>query len=118
MRNRREWLVIAVCAVIIATGLGYVVWRFTRGGGSVADLRIVAGVPVRRDGTFRIPVTVRNDSDQTVRNAVVEVILFRGDEQVERAEVELDPVEPFTEAKGEVTLKNDPKCCAVVAQPK
>ena len=115
---RKNWIVVIVCALVIASGLGYVVWRFTRGGGSVEELRVYAGTPVRREGRFVVPVTARNESDRTITGAEIEVILFRGDEQVERADVELDAISPFTEGKGEVTLKNDPNCCAIVAQPK
>lgn len=118
MQKRKDWIIIAVCAVVIAAGLGYVVWRFTRGGGSVTDVRVFAGTAVRHEGAFRIPITARNDKDRVVRDVTIEVILFRGDEQVERGEVALGSIAPFTEAKGDVTLKNDPKCCAVVAQPK
>lgn len=118
MQKRKECIIIAVCAVVIVAGLGYVVSRFTRGGGSMTDVRVFAGAAERHEGAFRIPITARNENDRVARGVTIEVILFRGDEQVERAEVDLGTVRPFTEVQGAVTLKNDPKCCAVVAQPK
>jgi uncharacterized protein (TIGR02588 family) len=118
VQKRKDWIIIAVCAVVIAAGLGFVVWRFVRGGGSATEVRVFAGPAVREDGAFRIPITARNEQDRYVRGVTVEVILFRGDEQVERAEAALGSIAPFTEAEGAVTFTNDPKCCAVVAQPK
>lgn len=114
--KRKDLLVVTVCAVVIIAGLSWVIWRFTRGGGSIDRVHVYAGAPERDDGGFRVPVTVRNESDRTVSSVGVEVILWRGDEQVERQETSFSLVGPFSEEQSSVTLKNDPKCCSVVAR--
>lgn len=114
--KRKDLLVVTVCAVIIVAGLSWVVWRFTRGGGSIDRVHVYAGAALPEDGKFRVPVTLRNESDRTVSSVGVEVILWRGDEQVEKEATSFSLVGPFQEAQSSVTLENDPKCCSVVAR--
>ena len=59
---------------------------------------------------------VTNWGDTTAESVRIEVVLRRGEEEVERAELDLAFVPSKSEREGWVTFREDPRCCAIVTR--
>jgi uncharacterized protein (TIGR02588 family) len=70
-----EWIVFAVSLVLVAGTVGLLAWDAVQGEDSPAALSIELGRPEPREGTWAVPVTVRNRGDMTAENVNVEVTL-------------------------------------------
>ena len=115
-KNALEWVVFAVSACIVLASLGYLAVSAVRGGHTPPDLRVFAGTPNARAGVHRVPILVRNAGDSTAESVHVEVVLRRGEREVERAELDLAFVPRKSEREAWVTFREDPRCCAIVAR--
>ena len=115
-KNAVEWSVFAVSAIIIALTTGYLAVSAIRGKKTPPDLHISAGPPEGTHGGHRIEVKVTNNGDLSAEQVRVEVALRRGDEEVERADLDIIYVPRKSERKGWVTFRNDPRCCAVTTR--
>ena len=115
-KNVLEWSVFLASAIIVLATLGYLGVSAIRGDKSPPDLRVLVGTPVWHAGVHRVPIVVRNLGESTAGSVHIEVVLRRGEEEVERAELDLAFVPRKSEREGWVTFRNDPRCCAVVTR--
>ena len=115
-KNALEWTVFAASAIVVLAVLGYLATKALTETKTPPDLRIEAGPAIPRDGSHRVPLLVRNVGGSTAESVVVEAVLRRGDEEVERAELELMFVPRRSERAGWVTFRHDPRCCAIVTR--
>lgn len=115
-KNVLEWSVFAVSACVVAATLGYLAVNAVRAEHTPPNLRIFAGAPGRHEGFHRIPLIVRNTGDATAESVRIEVVLRRGEKEVERAELDLAFVPRKSEREGWVTFHEDPRGCAVVTR--
>jgi uncharacterized protein (TIGR02588 family) len=115
-KNRMEWSVFLASALIVLATLGYLGVSAIRGGKSPADLRVLVGTPGKHADVHRVPIVVRNLGESTAESVRIEVVLRRGEEEVERAELDLAFVPRKSEREGWVTFRSNPRCCAIVAR--
>ena len=116
MKNWLEWSVFAMSLGIVLASLAYLGVSAVRENNTPPDLRIFAGVPSESAGVHRVPLLIRNAGASTAESVRIEVLLLRGDEVVERAELDLPFVPRKSEREGWVTFRHDPRCCAVVTR--
>lgn len=115
-KNVLEWSVFAASALIVLATLGYLGASALREKKTPPDLRVLVGAPGMHMGVHRVPILVRNTGASTAESVLIEVVLRRGEEEVERAELDLAFVPRQAEREGWVTFRNDPRCCAMVAR--
>jgi uncharacterized protein (TIGR02588 family) len=115
-KNALEWSVFAISACIVVAALGYLAASALRTEKTPPDLRIFAGKPSEHEGGHRVPLLVRNAGDATAESVRIEVVLRRGQEEVERAELDLAFVPRKSEREGWVTFRENPRCCAVTTR--
>ncbi|HEV7239473.1 MAG TPA: hypothetical protein VGQ36_09550 [Thermoanaerobaculia bacterium] len=115
-KNWLEWSVFAISLCIVLASLGYLGISAMREKNTPPDLRIFAGAPSESAGVHRVPLLIRNAGDSTAASVRIEVLLRRGDEVVESAELDLPFVPRKSEREGWVTFRQDPRCCSVVTR--
>ena len=115
-KNVLEWTVFAASALIVLATVGYLVAAALRANDTPPDVRIYAGPAGPHDGVYRVPLLIRNDGDATAESVHIEVLLLRGEEEVERAELDVAFVPRKSEREAWVTFRNDQRCCAIVTR--
>lgn len=115
-KNWLEWSVFAISLCIVLASLGYLIVSAVSGNDTPPDVRIFAGTPSESAGVHRVPLLIRNAGTSTAESVRIEVLLLRGDDVVERAELDLPFVPRKSEREGWVTFRQDPRCCAVVTR--
>lgn len=115
-KNVVEWSVFAISAVIVALSVGYLILAAIREKNVPPDLRITTGPASATRAGHRLEVKVRNAGDTSAEQVRIEVSLRRGEEEVERAELDIIYVPRKSERTGWVTFRNDPRCCAVATR--
>jgi uncharacterized protein (TIGR02588 family) len=116
-KNVLEWSVFAASVALIAAVVGVLVYgaRSTRHRPPL--LLVSAGTAERLDsGHYRLPVTVKNEGDQTAEQAKIEVILEENGEEVERGEMTIPFVPQGSTRQGWIVFSRDPRCCRVSAR--
>jgi uncharacterized protein (TIGR02588 family) len=106
-----EWIVFAVSLALVTGTLGFLAWDAIQGAGgknSPADLSVELGRPEPRDGTWAVPVTVRNRGDATAEGVNVEVILETPGAEPETASFEAAFVPRRSKREGWVMFRSDP----------
>ena len=112
-KNRLEWSVFAGSAIVVVAVLAYLGWCAIHDRDTPPDLRIFTGTPIASTNSYRVPVVVRNDGESTAESVHIEVLLLRGAEEIERADLELPFVPRQSEREGWVTFHHDPRCCTL-----
>ena len=115
-KNAVEWSVFAVSALILLATVVYLAAAAIREKKVPPDLRVTTAGAVATPGGHRMEVTVANNGDTSAEQVRIEIALRRGDEEVERAELEIVYVPRKSERKGWVTFRNDPQCCSVTSR--
>jgi uncharacterized protein (TIGR02588 family) len=115
-KNALEWSVFAASALLIAGAVGSLVYEAVQSKDSPPLLRITTGSATEAAGAYRIPVEVVNEGDITAEQALIEVTLESGGEEVERAELTIAFIPRQSKREGWVTFRRNPKCCEVVAR--
>ena len=115
-KNLFEWTVFAGSAVLLAALVAALCVEAIRESGRPPALRVAADAPERAGDSFRVPITVRNEGDETAAMVEVEVVLERGGQEVERAELTFDFVPVGSSREGWAAFGTDPRCCRLVAR--
>jgi uncharacterized protein (TIGR02588 family) len=115
-KNGLEWTVFIASSIVVLAVLGYLATKTLTEKKTPPDLRVEAGAVIARDNSYRVPLLVRNVGGATAEAVVIEAVLRRGEEEVERAELELSFVPRRSEREGWVTFRHDPRCCAIVTR--
>lgn len=103
-----EWVVFWVSLVVVAGTVGFLVWDGVQGEGSPPALSVELGKPEPRDGIWAVPVTLRNQGDETAEGVNVEVTLETPGAQPETADFEAAFVPRQSQREGWVTFRTDP----------
>lgn len=115
-KNRLEWIVFVASACVVLAVMGYLAWSAVSEDKTPPDLRISAGTVIAGEGSYRVPLLVRNLGDTTAESVRIEAVLRRGDEEVERAELDLTFVPRRSQREGWVTFRRDPRCCKLITR--
>ncbi len=115
-KNAVEWSVFALSALIVAMIVGSLVTAAIREKKVPPDLHITTGAAMTTHAGHRLQVTVKNVGDASAEQVRIEIALRRGEEEVERAELDIIYVPRKSERTGFVTFRNDPRCCEVTAR--
>jgi uncharacterized protein (TIGR02588 family) len=106
-----EWIVFAVSLALVAGTLGFLAWDAVQGEGgedAPAALSVELGRPERRGGAWAVPVTVRNQGDETAEGVNVEVTLETPGAEPETAGFEAAFLPRRSKREGWVTFRSDP----------
>lgn len=103
-----EWVVFCVSLVVVAGAIGFLAWDAIHGEGSPPALSVELGRPEPRGGTWAVPVTVRNQGDETAEGVNVEVTLETPGAEPETADFEAAFVPRQSKREGWVTFRTDP----------
>ena len=103
-----EWIVFAVSLVVVLGTLGLLVRDAVSGEDAPAALSVELGRPEPRGGTWAVPVTVRNQGDETAEGVHVEVTLETPGKPIETADFEAAFVPRRSQREGWVTFRSDP----------
>ena len=115
-KNGLEWTVFIASSIVVLAVLGYLATKAWTEKKTPPELRIETGTMIASNGSYRVPLLVRNTGGATAESVVIEAVLRRGEEEVERAELELSFVPRRSEREGLVTFRHDPRCCAIVTR--
>jgi uncharacterized protein (TIGR02588 family) len=115
-KNALEWIVFAVSAVLIAGVVSVLVIAGVRSGQTPPSLRIETGAAEASEGSFRVPVRVRNMGEETAEQALIEVQLIANGTAVERAELLIPFVPKRSSREGWVVFARDPRCCTLATR--
>ena len=108
-KNWLEWAVFAVSLVLVLGTLSYLVYSGATGGKAPASIEVRLGEPERRAGHFAVPVTVKNNGDQTAEGVHVRVALEQGGREQEYGELVIAFLPRKAEREGWVTFEHDPR---------
>jgi uncharacterized protein (TIGR02588 family) len=109
-KNTLEWMVFAISLLLVLGVIGYLILASIRLGEGPPNLAVELGQIIPAEtGKFIVPVTVYNHGDQTAVDVTVEVVLMRGEEEVETAQVTLPLVPYNSDRQGVVTFSEDPR---------
>ena len=115
-KNVLEWTVFVASALLVLATVGYLAAAALRAKDTPPEVRIFAGPPAAHEGVHRVPLLIRNDGDATAESVHIEVLLLRGEEEVESAELDVAFVPRKSEREAWVTFRHDPRCCAIVTR--
>jgi uncharacterized protein (TIGR02588 family) len=107
-KNALEWSVFGASVILIAAVLALLVANGVRSKNLPPSLEISAGEASREGSVYRLPLRVVNRGDTTAEDARIEIILFRGSEEIERAELAMPFVPKRSSRKGWVEFLHDP----------
>ncbi len=108
-KNPLEWTVFFVGLAVILATVGFLVWDAVTARGAAPDLQVQLGASEPGSGGFTVPVTVRNQGDETAEGVLVEVTLDLPGAPPERAEVEMAFVPRRSRREAWVTFRHDPR---------
>lgn len=108
-KNRLEWAVFGVGLVLILGLLGYLAYDALTLDGRPPVVDVQLGGSESRNGTYQVPVTLRNLGDETAEAVTVEVVLIQGDSEIETAELTIDFLPRSSTRSGWVTFLTDPR---------
>jgi uncharacterized protein (TIGR02588 family) len=112
-KNALEWTVFIASSLVVLAVLGYLATKALTEKKTPPDLRTEAGAVIARNGSYRLPLLVRNTGGATAEAVIVEAVLRRGEQELERAQLELSFVPRGSEREGWVTFRHDPQCCTL-----
>lgn len=107
-RHPLEWIVFGLSLFLVLGTVGFLAWDGLQGGDSQAALSVELGRPEPSGGAWAVPVTVRNQGDETAEGVRVEVTLEAPGMQVETADFEAAFVPRRSKREGWVTFRSDP----------
>jgi len=115
-KNAVEWSVFILSAIIIVSTIAFLAMAAIREKKVPPELHVTTGAPETTHGGHRIEVKVTNKGDLSAEQVRIEVALRRGDDEIERAELDIIYVPRKSEREGWVTFRNDPRCCDVTTR--
>ncbi|HEX6086366.1 MAG TPA: hypothetical protein VF266_17695 [Thermoanaerobaculia bacterium] len=111
-KNGLEWTVFIASSLVVLAVLGYLATKALTEKKTPPNLRIEAGAAIASNGSYRLPLVVRNTGG-TAESVVIEAVLRRGEQELERAQLALSFVPQRSEREGWVTFRHDPQGCTV-----
>ena len=112
-KNALEWTVFAMSLVLIAGALAVLLYSGARFRSETPELTVVVGPASATPAGYRSLITVKNSGGRTAEQARVEVVLRKGEEEIERSELTFPFVPRRSLREGYVVFRNDPRCCVV-----
>ncbi len=108
-KNWLEWLVFAIGLGLVTGVIGYLAFAAVTLGSAPPDIKIQLGTPQPEGEYFRVPVSVRNDGDQTAEAVHIEVVLNEDKATEETASFETAFLPRHSSRNGAVTFQTDPR---------
>lgn len=116
-KNPIEWTVFGIGSVLVLGVMGILILEWVGADQRPADIEVTVGDPVPSNGGYRMLVRARNIGSATAEQVRIEVLLRRGAQSVEQAEITLAFLPRRAERKGWVFFRNDPRRFQVLARP-
>jgi uncharacterized protein (TIGR02588 family) len=97
-KNKLEWIVFSISAVIITFVTAFLIYQaFNSREEAPPDIIIEAGAPQGQTGKYIVPVTVKNEGEQTAEDVNIVVTIEKDGQPLEEATF----VVPFIPRKSE-----------------
>ena len=107
-KNPLEWAVFAIGLILTLGVIGSLAWDAARGGEKPPDLIVELGAPEPRAQGWAVPVTVRNQGEETAESARVVVTLELPGGEKEEAELDFPFVPRRSRREGWVHFLHPP----------
>ncbi len=109
-RSIAEWTTLAMSVLIIAGMVGGVTWLYFRGAEEPPTVVVETHLDEMRedDSGFYVPVTVINNGDSTVADAMVQGELDTGEGEPETAEITITYLAGGETVEGTFIFRSDP----------
>ena len=101
-----EWVVFGLSTVLVLILLGYLVYETLSDNGTPPDLVVSVGEPRPSTHGYVVPVKATNKGESTAR--AVELEVFTGDDDQQRATLTHDFLSPGEEREGWVGFSGEP----------
>lgn len=115
--SKWEWLCAILGAAMLVACIGYLAWFAIRHDDDAPAVAIEIRDSARRGDFHVVRLKIRNDSSFAAAGLVVTGELSRGAEMVERAELTLDYLPPFSTVGAGLMFRNDVKGLELRVQP-
>ncbi len=107
-KNWLEWSVFSFGLTLILALIAYLTFAAVTIGNDPPIVEVEVGAAQPRNGTYVVPVTLRNLGDRTAESVVVEVALVQGGTDIETAELTIDFLPRQSTRSGWVTFSTNP----------
>lgn len=105
-----EWSTLAVSAAILVGIVGLITWLAFRGDELPPTIIVEASIQDTRqdESGYYVPITIRNDGDVTVADAIIQGELDTGSGQPQSAEVTVSFLAAHEEVAATLVFRDDP----------
>jgi uncharacterized protein (TIGR02588 family) len=109
-RSAAEWTTLAISAAVLVGIVGLIIWLAYRGDDLPPTITVEADLQsVREDPTgYYVPITIRNEGDETVQDAIISGELDTGSGKPESAEVTISFLAADEEVAATLVFRSDP----------
>lgn len=107
-KNPLEWVVFGIGLVLTLGVVGSLAWDAARGGSEPPDLIVELGAPQTRSQGWSVPVTVRNEGEETAESVRTLVTLALPDGDKEEAELDMPFIPRHSRREGWVHFLHSP----------
>ena len=114
-KNPLEWTVFGISLALLAGVVGLLLHAHVTSGKQPPVLQVTLGQAIAQEGTYAVPLEVRNDGDTTAEAVVIEVVLSDAGIE-ERAETQLAFVPHGSRRRAWVTFQQNPEGRALRAR--
>jgi uncharacterized protein (TIGR02588 family) len=108
-KNWVEWAVFGVSLAVVGAVIVLLMIDARRASGEGPRFRVEAGSAAADGAHFEVPIRVHNEGDETAEEVRIDVILRRGEEEVERSHVTFAFLPRRSHREGTVVFKTDPR---------
>jgi len=105
-KNWLEWSVFGISLVLVVTMVGYLLYLEFIPSKKDFKYAVTFGESRQLDGRFLVPVKVKNESNQSAKDVMIEI--SAGNEAGDKAELQLDYLPRHSIRKGVVYFENAP----------
>ncbi|MDX5483181.1 MAG: hypothetical protein LPK07_15990 [Hymenobacteraceae bacterium] len=107
-KNWLEWTVFGISLLLVLSIIGYLAYQTYTRKPSTPDLLVQVRPDPSDHAPTRYHVLLQNKGGATAEEVLVELVLMKGGEEVESAELQLPFVPQESKREGWVSFKNDP----------
>jgi uncharacterized protein (TIGR02588 family) len=109
-RSAAEWTTLAISAAVLVGIVGLILWLAYRTDDLPPTITVEANLEQIREESsgYYVPITIRNDGDATVQDAIISGELDTGSGQPESAEVTISFLASHEEVSATLVFRSDP----------
>jgi uncharacterized protein (TIGR02588 family) len=113
-----EWIVAALGLVLVASAVGFMIYRGLTKTNSLPKIKIEVESIVPSDEKYLVTFRVRNEGDLEAAALTIEGELKNGEQSAESSDVTIDYVPSQSEKRGGLIFTKDPRAFKLEIRPK